>query len=309
MTDFIPQIEDRPFLIKILILVLIVAVSLLFSTIFGLIFALPFFSLNELLNAGNLVEPVDQRSVYLLKYFQVINQLGVFIVPAFIYAYLENRKPLRYLQLNKKPFPRLLLLSVILILASLPAISWMVEINEQMAFPDFLKGIETWMRNSEDRTNRLTELFLDVNTYGGLIINIVIIALLASLGEELLFRGVVLRILYDGIRNVHLAVIVSAILFSALHMQFYGFLPRMVLGIIFGYLFLWTGSLWIPIILHFVFNSITVVAVFLFNKGIISTDVENLGSSGNSFIIIGSFIVSVLVLVLINKLRTQKQQQ
>jgi len=309
MIEFIPQIEDKPFVIKILILLLIIAVSLLFSTIFGLLLALPFFGLNELLNAGNLTQPVDQQSVYMLKYFQVVNQLGVFIVPAFIYAYLENRKPARYLDLDKRPKPGLLFLSVILILASLPAISWMVEINEQMSLPDFLKGIENWMRSSENQTNRLTELFLDVNTFTGLIINLVIIALLASLGEELLFRGVVLRILYNGIRNVHVAVIVSSILFSALHMQFYGFLPRMVLGIIFGYLFLWTGSLWIPIILHFMFNAITVVAVFLYNRGIISTDVENLGASDSSFIIVGSFIFSILLLMFINRMRTTKAEQ
>ena len=248
----------------------------------------------------NFIELTDinnESTIGFLKYFQVINQLGVFILPVIFYAYLENRKIGNYLKIDKKPGLSLLFLSAILIFVSIPAINWMVVINEQMSLPDFMQGIETWMRSSEDKAKELTDVFLEVDTIRGLLVNLFIIAFLAALGEELLFRGVVLQLLLDGLKNSHLAVIISSIFFSAMHLQFFGFLPRTVLGILFGYVFIWTGSLWIPIILHFLFNGITVVAAYLYNTGQISIDVETFGTTDNNLIIAGSFVLSIIILV------------
>lgn len=301
MLDYFPFLRDKPFLFKIGYLVLIIALSMVLSMIIGLILALPFFGTDILSGFSTIDNLSDKSTVAFLKYFQVVNQIGVFILPAILYAYLESRNAPEFLMINRKPKLSQLLLSVFIIVSSIPAINWMVGINEQMHLPDYMRSIETWMRENEDKTNLLTETFLSVNSIGGLVVNLFIIALMAAIGEELLFRGVVFRLLLDWLKNPHLAVILSSILFSALHLQFFGFLPRMVLGLLFGYIYLWTGSLWIPVILHFLFNGATVVVAYLYNIGLISTNAEQFGSTDNTLIIITSFIISIGLLVMLRR--------
>ena len=301
MLDYFPFLHDKPFLLKIGYLVLIIALSMVLSMVIGLVLALPFFGTDILSGFSTIDNLSDKTTVAFLKYFQVVNQIGVFVLPAILYAYFESRNAPEYLMINRKPKLSQLFISVFIIVASIPAINWLVGINEQMHLPDYMKSIEDWMRDNEDKTNLLTEVFLSVNTISGLAVNLFIIALMAALGEELLFRGVVLRIFIDWLKNPHLAIILSSILFSALHLQFFGFLPRMVLGLLFGYIYVWTGSLWIPVILHFLFNGATVVAAYLFNIGMISTDAESFGSTDNTYIIITSFIISIFLLLALNR--------
>ncbi|MEZ5196912.1 MAG: CPBP family intramembrane glutamic endopeptidase [Bacteroidales bacterium] len=303
MIDFLPTLYNKPVGLKIFTVLLLIAVSLLFSVILGIIIAIPFLDLILLLRLGNLNDFNDHETVAILKYFQVVNQLGIFIIPAIAYAYLENRKPINYLRAGKKPDLLFLLLSILLIVVSIPAINWMVTLNEAMRLPEILKPIEDWMRDSERDASLLTEAFLNVNTISGLLVNLFIIALVAALGEELLFRGVILRILIEWTKNIHSAVIFSAILFSALHLQFFGFFPRMVLGILFGYVYVWSGSIWIPIILHLLFNGITVIGAYLYQLGKIQTDVETLGSTSNDIVIISSFALIPAFLYIIFRFR------
>lgn len=303
MLDFLPYLKDKSIVFKISTLVLIIAISLLLVMVIGILLAIPFFGTSLLKNFNAMNDFSDNTTIAFLKYIQVINQIGVFILPALLYGYLENRNACTYLKIDRKPGISLLFISILLIIAFIPAVNAMVWLNEQMNLPTFMKGIEDWMRESEDKTNLLTEAFLNVNTLGGLIINLLIIGFLAALGEEFLFRGVILRLFSDVLKNTHLAVILSAILFSAFHMQFYGFLPRAALGILFGYIYVWSGSLWIPIILHFIFNGTTVVVAYLFQNGLISTDVESFGVTDNVFIISASFIFTFLFLWIIYRNR------
>ena len=299
MFEFLPYLKEKPYVIKGLILILLIAVSLLLTMVLGIVIALPFFGIGILEHFKELNDYSSEATIHFLKYFQVVNQIGFFILPAIFYAYLENRKPVNYLKLNTKLSITNLITASILIIVAIPAINWLVEINEGMKLPEFLNGLESWMRESENKTNQLTEAFLNVTTPTGLAVNLLIIALLAAVGEELLFRGVILQLFVEWFKNKHLAIVVSAILFSALHLQFYGFIPRMVLGILFGYIFIWSGSLWLPIVLHFIFNGITVIAAYLYHKGSIQTDVESFGVSDNVFLVISSFLLMILLLFLI----------
>jgi hypothetical protein len=299
MYEFLPHLKDKPVLIKLAILILIIAVSLVLLMVIGVLIAIPFFGIGVLKNFNAVNDFSDPSFIGFMKYFQVVNQLGVFVIPSLAYAYLENRNIGQYLKIDNRPSLFPLIIAILLIIAAIPAINWMVTINEQMQLPGFMKNIEDWMRESENKTNLMTEAFLKVDTIGGLITNMLIIAFLAAIGEEFLFRGVVLRIFSDGLKNTHLAVLLSAILFSAMHMQFFGFLPRTILGILFGYIFIWTGSLWIPVILHFIFNGASVVVAYLYQKNLISTDFETFGVSGNPFVISASFIFTILFLWII----------
>lgn len=296
MVDFLPTLFDKPVWMRIFTLLLLIAVSLLLSAVIGIIIGIPIFGFEIITQLSELNDFNNSETISILKYFQVINQIGVFVLPAIAFAYLETRKPSDYLKANQKPSFVFLFFAILLIIASIPATNWMVVINESMKLPEFLKSIEDWMRDSERNANQLTEAFLNVNTVGGLIVNIFIIALVAAVGEELLFRGIILRLLIEWTKNIHWGVILSSILFSALHMQFFGFLPRMTLGILFGYIFIWSGTIWIPIILHFLFNGLTVVGAYLYNTGKIQTDVESLGSTNNVLIILLSFLFTLAIL-------------
>lgn len=303
MVDFLPTLFDKPVWMRIFTLLLLIAVSLLLSAVIGIIIGIPIFGFEIITQLSELNDFNNSETISILKYFQVINQIGVFVLPAIAFAYLETRKPSDYLKANQKPSFVFLFFAILLIIASIPATNWMVVINESMKLPEFLKSIEDWMRDSERNANQLTEAFLNVNTVGGLIVNIFIIALVAAVGEELLFRGIILRLLIEWTKNIHWGVILSSILFSALHMQFFGFLPRMTLGILFGYIFIWSGTIWIPIILHFLFNGLTVVGAYLYNTGKIQTDVESLGSTNNVLIILLSFLFTLAILYTLYRIR------
>ncbi|RLD61467.1 MAG: hypothetical protein DRJ05_02555 [Bacteroidetes bacterium] len=291
--------SQKPPFSKLLFLLFIILVSFVVVTLVGLVVAIPFFGIGVLTNLEAFSNIQNEGAIVFIKYFQVINQIGIFVVPAFLYACLEKNKPLSYLQLNRKINFQSFIFSVLIILSSLPAINWMVELNEQMKFPGFLSGLEAWMKETEEKTKQITDVFLKVNSIGGLLINLLIIAFFAALGEELLFRGVILKLLTEWTRNIHWGIFLSAALFSAIHMQFYGFLPRMALGVLFGYIFVWSGSLWIPIALHFIFNGITVVASYLNNIGAISIDPDSLGASSNTLVISISFTISMVFLILL----------
>jgi membrane protease YdiL (CAAX protease family) len=301
MSELLPYLHGKSFWIKSGYLVLIIALSMVLSMAIGLIIAIPFFGIDVLTSVYEISDFNDPKNIGFLKYFQIINQVGVFIIPAIVFSYLENRKVNQYFRIDRWPSLFSLFFAVLLIFSAIPFINWMVEINEQMKLPYFMKSIEEWMRENEDKTNLLTEAFLNVSTWSGLVVNLVIIGLLAAVGEELLFRGVVLRILFDGLKNIHIAILLSALIFSALHFQFYGFLPRTVLGLIFGYLYFWTGSLWIPIVLHFVFNGATVTVAFLYRKGLIATDMESFGTTDNIYIISASILLTIGLFLIISK--------
>jgi membrane protease YdiL (CAAX protease family) len=164
-----------------------------------------------------------------------------------------------------------------------PFINFVGELNSNMTLPDWLSGVEKWMRNSEEKAAKLTEAFLNVDTRWGLMFNLFMIAFLPAIGEELLFRGVIQRIFTNMTNNHHWGIWISAILFSALHMQFYGFVPRMLLGVLFGYLLVWSGSIWLPILAHFLNNSIAVVAMYMIDNNMLNPEIEEVGSTSDSY--------------------------
>jgi hypothetical protein len=155
------------------------------------------------------------------------------------------------------------------------SISPITEWNLNIKFPEFMAGFERWAQHEEDRLAKLTEVITDFKSVGGLISGVFVIAFLPAIGEELVFRGMIQNELWRGTRNAHIAIWVSAAIFSAIHMQFYGFVPRLLLGALFGYLYYWSGNLLIPIFSHFFNNSFAVVMVYLNHMEITSINVED----------------------------------
>lgn len=191
----------------------------------------------------------------------VLQDLLVFIIPAFITARFITSKPMSFLKLNVTPHWRDILFVILLLAISMPAMNYIVYLNEQLSLPDSLSAIEQWMRATEDAAKAVTDSFLTGNTLLGLLGCVLLLGVLTGLSEEMLFRGALQGTLIES-RNVHFSIWLTAFVFSVLHFQFFGFLPRMLLGAIFGYLLVWTGSLWVPVIAHALNNSVVVISSY-----------------------------------------------
>lgn len=286
---------------KIILLVLIALSSMLIVMLGGWLVAWLIF--DDFLSLLTSINNFDNKNVLgLLKYFQILNQVGLFIIPPLVFAYFDGGRIKSYLRLDVVPGLQVLILSLVMVFAILPLVHWSAGINEMMRFPDWLSDLENWMKQSEESAKQITDAFLNVDSTPGFLLNLFMIALLPAIGEELLFRGVLQRLLQQWFKNVHLAILITAILFSALHLQFYGFLPRTILGIMFGYLFVITRSLWVPILVHLFNNGAAVLAAFLFRQDILESDYQDIGEVSNPLWVLGSLMMVLLLFTAIYRL-------
>ena len=201
-----------------------------------------------------------------------------FILPAVVTMAIIYRRPFHVMGLDRAPSWLAIAIVIVFYVISLPAMNWLVEMNKAMSLPSWMAGIEQAMRTAEDNAAEVTQEMLNINSVGQLILCVLVVGVMAGLSEEMLFRGAMLRTMQDSRLGNHAVVWITAFLFSALHMQFYGFVPRMLLGVWLGYLFVWTGSLWVPIIAHTLNNSTVVLMSYLSNKGVIPEGFgDNLG--------------------------------
>jgi len=201
-----------------------------------------------------------------------------FILPAVVTMAIIYRRPFHVMGLDRAPSWLAITIVIVFYVISLPAMNWLVEMNKAMSLPSWMAGIEQAMRAAEDSAAEVTQEMLNINSVGQLILCVLVVGVMAGLSEEMLFRGALLRTMQDSRLGNHAVVWITAFLFSALHMQFYGFVPRMLLGVWLGYLFVWTGSLWVPIIAHTLNNSTVVLMSYLSNKGVIPEGFgDNLG--------------------------------
>ena len=249
----------------------------------------------------------NEATVSLLYIVQLIGVLFLFIVPAILFAGIWTKQRIPYLGITKKSTLITLILGSLGILFALPLINWIAQINEHMHLPDALSGVEEWMRSSEAKALELTTLFTKGTSVSVLLLNLFVVAFMAALSEELFFRGMIQKVLIECFKNKHIAVWTGAILFSAFHMQFFGFFPRMLMGAYLGYLFLWTGSLWPGILAHFVNNGMAVFLIWLSNRGVISPDVDKIGTFKNEIMyVIISGVLVILSLILVYRMEKKK---
>jgi len=217
------------------------------------------------LSASDLLVAEGEKHVDAMKLLVLIGTgLGSFTIPSLLGAFLLFKSPLEELGFRKpEGGAPSAMFALIALLFSLPLINFMVMMNEFMVLPESLNGVEQWMKEAEEQMHDITETMLLANSTSDLLTNLLVIAVVPAIAEELLFRGLIQNLFGKLSSNKHLAIWISAALFSAIHMQFYGFLPRMVLGAVFGYMLLWSGSLWLPILAHFANNGIAVLLSFV----------------------------------------------
>lgn len=214
-------------------------------------------------------DPAIHESIVSLKILQICQGIGLFIVPGFLLALYFSSEPKKYLGFKKINI-NLGFLTALTVVFAFPAINLLASLNEQIPLPE-------WMNGMEEKAQMLTKAFMQVNSFGGVLVNVFMIAILPAIGEELIFRGILQKLFAELTGKTFWGIIISATLFSAMHLQFQGFIPRFALGVLFGYLFVWSGSLWLPVIAHFINNSIAIIGYTLIYKGNLPAEAENVG--------------------------------
>ena len=190
----------------------------------------------------------------------VIQDLVLFMLPALVTAMLVTRLPATLLMLDRRPDGRMLMWGLLALVLAVPAMETLIAWNNAIQLPP---AIEEQLRQSEMQAQKMIEVMLGGHSAGSLVMGILLVGMLAPLAEELFFRGCLQRLFTTGGMNGHVAVWLTAAIFSALHGQVYGFVPRMVLGALFGYAALWGRSLWVPVLMHALNNTLYVVARYV----------------------------------------------
>lgn len=296
----IKPLQDAPISRQFWILLMLFFICIGVFQLIAALVIIPFAHIDSIEDVNDLLAAKDAQSILILKVIQLISAIGSFIVPAHVFSLLVSDDYQGYLKLNKLFSFKIMVYTVLLIIVLNPLINWMADINSQFTLPAFLADFERWMKTSEEQAKQLTEAFLKMETTGDLLLNIFIIGFIAALAEEFFFRGVVQKLLIQWTKNVHLGIWLAAILFSAIHLQFYGFIPRTALGALLGYLFVWSNSLWLPILAHFINNGSAVLISYLVQKKIVSDNLETVGNnSGEQLylfisVVLGSFFMFMI---------------
>lgn len=222
-----------------------------------------------------------------------------FIGTAWFYWKVIEKKSWQDLNFEKIPTLAVFGMVVLTQIAFMGFNGWLQELNKAFTFPESLKGLEVALKEMEDKLGETTQFFTDFTEFWQFLLAFLVIAVIAGIGEELIFRGLIMRKLLLGTGNPHIAIWVSAFIFAAIHFQFYGILPRMMLGVLFGYFYLWTGNIRVPIFAHIFNNGLAITIVYLHNIGIVKTDLESMDDVPTS--IIGFSLVATIGLMFLLK--------
>lgn len=230
-------------------------------------------------NIGAVVNSINANSsmhaIRLMKVVQMLSQLLIFILPALGFAYLTQSNGLKYLHFDKPATLKNIGLAAIVTLLAIPFINLLGQWNMTWDFPSALSGLEEWMKATQQQNDDAIMAFSKMPHTADILTNILMMAIIPAIGEELLFRGIIQPQFQKAFKNHHVAIWVTAILFSAIHMQFYGFLSRMLLGAIFGYLYHYSKNLRLAMVAHFTNNMLALFLVIIFGVDQMDTNFED----------------------------------
>lgn len=246
-----------------------------------------------MLSQPKLLDDMTNPEVFpALRTIQLLQGLGMLIIPALVYLWISSSWG-GVKQLFRSPVRQQVMLSVVFFMVAFPFVNYLAEWNATWNLPTIFGD---WLEGKESQAGEITKLFLDMPNVGLLVLNLIMIALLPAVGEELIFRGIMQRGLQKRV-NPHVAIWLTAILFSAVHMQFLGFVPRMLMGVAMGYLLFWSCNLWYPIIAHFTNNAMAVGLTYGIQHNSIDSTLESAGTE-NPTLAAFSLVFCLLLLYL-----------
>ncbi len=248
-------------------------------------------------------QPVDASSIRFYLLWQGISQLVMFLLPTLVFAWLFQEGPVRYLHVDLHGCKWFLgFVAVVILLLLMPFIDWVTYWNEQWQ----LGPMEEFFRQMTQKTELLTQQLLSLDSPGDLLLQLLVVALLPAICEEVFFRGGIQQILHRWFGNVHVAVVVAALIFSLSHGDLYGVVTRFVLGLMLGYFFAFSGSIVVNVCAHFFNNAIVVVLYYLYHRQLVFLDPSDSQFFSWSTTIICGLAALMLFLVYFTKILPKK---
>lgn len=252
-----------------------------------------------------------------LRLFQFLSSVLTLLLPTIAAVGVWTKQPGKYLAFQASQLKSMYYLVPLLMILMIPAVNLLLSWNQSMNLPNSLQNVEEWMRNMEQRAEILTLQLLTTDSFGILLINLIVMAIAPAIAEECFFRGMLLQLFLGGYTpnhhskmNKHIAIWLTAFIFSFIHFQFYGFLPRLFLGALFGYLFIWTQSIWIPIIAHATNNAMMVCTYFIMSKMNKTTDcIDTFGTGNTWYVGIISLALAIFLIGIIYRSTNHKGKQ
>ncbi len=284
----------------LLVLGAVLAGFVVIGPLIGILIALPFYDGTIMEFMAALSNPIGNEAIkipfYIVQGFSTL--FGLIIMPALLIV--AKHQPLKLL--IKAPATALsaylivAFATIAFMLVNSPFIEW----NANLSFPEFMQGFEEWAKARETYAGEVTTFLTTFSNSTELLLAMLVIAVLPAVGEELVFRGLLQPQLHKHTGNIHAAIWISAILFSAMHMQFFGFVPRLLLGALFGYLYYWSGNLWMAVLAHFVNNGFSVLMLYFYQQGVSKLDMNSTESAPWT-VVAGATIVTFILLYLFKK--------
>lgn len=302
MTDYTNQREisrQRSPIYELFMLIIFVLIGLFVGNFIALILVLPFLDFNLEAFQALVTDPTGHpsgRNIILV--LQAVPSLGAFIIAPLYFMRKIARRHVQSLNPNPQVWLVPALICSFLIIAFMPFNALFIQWNNNMNLPDWLSGLERWMQEKETALKELTTFLTSFETLPQLLVGFVVIALIPAIGEELVFRGLLQPRVQKLTGNLHAAVWITGFIFSAIHFQFYGLIPRMLLGVLLGYLYVWSGNLWYPIIGHFTNNGFTLLMIYLYKNKTVDIDIESTATVPLGTALFSLLIVAVLVYAL-----------
>ena len=283
------------YFLPILILSGLVLSQIIGALLCQLLYDVSFFSSTQ-----DVFDPQNKKLIDAMKLLQFFNALGVFIVPSILFLHFRGVSFYTYLKLNSSVYFKGILAISMMALAMIPVANFLGALNAMLPLPDFL----SFLKVIEAQTLLITEQFLLMDTPIDLLLMLGLIGFVAAIGEELLFRGVLQNLFQEWFGSPHIAIWLTAFLFSVIHFQYHAILPRFVLGALIGYVYVNSGNLRSAMLLHLFYNSTLVLLTFFIQHGSLDASWEEVGAEGLMFALTSVLVLVVLLLRRIPKIGT-----
>lgn len=281
-----------------LFIILTLIGTLILSKIFGV-------GLTEVQNISQW-NATDPRMIHFIRGLLLLQFLGLFLIPSLLFAYFSDPKPLNYVGLKQPVKPVFWILAIVAMFIAIPAVEYIGALNQKMSL-----GADTqkWMKNMEEEAAKQIQFMLSKHTPKELILNLIFISLFAGIGEEIFFRGILQRLLIRAFKNPWMGIVLTAAIFSAFHFQFFGFFPRLLLGIVLGAIYWYSGSLWTAMLAHFVYDGSVIVLAYLNPSIVKNADQSIINTSHLAVLGFISLVVTILILWLMKKNSSASYEQ
>ena len=295
-------LKTRPIWIQLLLFIgmafgIFVCLSIFGALILSSITGISLFQLQDI----NKWDPNNPGMIVFVRGLLVLQFLGLFLIPSILFAYFSDPQPFRYIGLKAPRRSIYLILGILAMVIAIPAVEYTGVLNQQMSFGG---DTQKWMKHMEEDATKQIQFMLNRHTPKELILNLIFVSLFAGIGEEIFFRGILQRLFIKAFKSPWAGIIMTAIIFSGFHLQFFGFVPRLLLGILLGAVYWYSGSLWTAIIAHFIYDGMIIVLAYLYPSMVDNPNASMIDPSKMTVLAILSAILTVLVVIVMKRIST-----